>query len=104
MIYKLDIEKEKIKIPCPNCQKNTIVTYRTESCPVCNMQFNTDYIHSFFHDYETRLMNNKAYSAGEKISEFGNAAKNVGNGLSKIGRAMTLLITIPILIILALLL
>lgn len=100
----MDIEKEKIKIPCPSCQKRIVITYRTESCPFCNMQFNTDYIHSIFHDYETRIMNNKAYRAGEKMSEFGNATQEIGNGMSKIGCGMTLLITIPILIILALLL
>lgn len=101
---KMDIEKEKLKIPCFNCKENIIITYRTEDCPKCGMHFNPDVIHKIFHDYETRLLNNKAYQMGERLESFGNATQKAGKGMSQIGCGMTLLITIPVLIILALLL
>ena len=99
----MDIEQEKIKIPCPNCQNKIVVTYHTESCSRCGMQFNPDYIHKIFHDYETRLLNNRAYQLGENLEKFGNATQDIGNGVSRIGCTLTLFITIPIIIILALL-
>lgn len=100
----MDIQNEKLKVTCPSCGDNIIITYRTESCPKCNLQFNPDYIHKIFHDYETRLLNNKVYQAGGKLEKVGNTTQNVGNAMSRVGCFLTLFVTIPIVFILLLLL
>lgn len=87
----LDIKSEKLKVVCPNCNKNIILGFNTKKCPKCENPFDTEEIHNLFYEYESQLLNSTAYKVGNKLESLGNAGKEAGGCISNIGCIIFLL-------------
>ncbi|WP_438766833.1 hypothetical protein [Enterococcus sp. AZ102] len=74
-----------LKIKCPNCNKNINITYNTEKCPKCEIDFDINQVHSLFHAYETRLANSKMYKFGQNMERTGDNLNSLGNYIQQIG-------------------
>lgn len=81
----MDIKHEKLKIQCPNCGKEIIITFNTIHCPKCNQNFDSDSIHQVFYDYETQVANSSYTKAGEKLEKFSKGAEKTGKAIEQIG-------------------
>ncbi|MDT2661068.1 zinc ribbon domain-containing protein [Enterococcus hulanensis] len=87
----MDIKKEKLEIECPNCKKKFLLTFNTINCPHCGMHFDQEEVHQVFYNYESKLVNSKAYKTGERFKKTGETMQKTGGALQQIGCFLFLL-------------
>ena len=84
----------------PSCVKcGYPLLHNEEECPQCGIKIQISQEELARQQRMYMLHNNKAYKISQGLNSFGNGAQKVGNTASSIGNMLTLIITVPIVII-----
>ncbi|MGO2565844.1 MAG: hypothetical protein ACTH8E_08645 [Brochothrix thermosphacta] len=95
----MDIQKERMNLNCRSCGEDFVATFNTSSCPKCGIDFEENEIKKIFYDYESQLVNNPRYMAGEKLEKISSDLNNASKSTASFGCLTTLGCTIPIIIV-----
>ena len=94
----MDLEQARLKLKCEHCKNDIILTFHTQRCPKCGMEYDSDEVKQIFYDYESYVENSKATQVGNTLDGCGTALQGCGQSLSSLGcLIMIILLLIPLL-------
>lgn len=94
----MNLENTKLKLKCNNCNNNIILTFHTQRCPKCGVEFDQDEVKQKFYDYESSVENSTATKVGNALEGVGDTIQGCGQAISSLGcLIICILLLIPLL-------